>query len=207
MTYEELIAVVKDEAIDIEASFTEDHIALMVERAQLRIQRDMDLYAARVEQTVAAAGAEIYPSSDLITMRSVRLIGGDFLLRKEVSFLRDYWPDEAQTGTPKYYGWIDDTRMLVVPTPDQEQLELSYTVRIPALSESQPTNWLSLYAPDLLQTALVYEAALWSKDTEMIELYQMRYKSQRDAVALEQNLRRRNDEYRRGVPTVRTQTQ
>ena len=32
-------------------------------------------------------------------------------------FMRQYWPDEAEEGVPKYYGDYDYTHWLVVPTP------------------------------------------------------------------------------------------
>ena len=202
MTYDELIALVTDEIIDIDSTFF-DNIAQLMERAQLRIQHDLDLNANRIEEVFAAVSELVFVPTDLILVRSIRIENGDFLLEKDTSFLKDYWPDASVTGTPKYYGWQDDQTVRVAPTPVSVNLEVSYTVRLPVLSTTQQTNWLSEYTPDLLQVALMLEAAAWTKDAELVGLYNERYNAILSGVALEYNLRKRSDEYRKGEPVAR----
>jgi len=202
MTYSELIALVEDEIIDVDATFF-THIALLMERAHLRIQHDLDLNAARIEETFAVAEALVFMPADLILVRGIRLVNGEFLLEKDTTFVKDYWPDASQTGTPRYYCWQDDQNIRLAPTPTDSAIEVMYTVRIPVLSTTQTTNWLSEYTPDLLQIALLLEAAAWTKDPEMVGLYNERYGSTLNGVALEYNLRKRSDEYRKGEPVAR----
>lgn len=202
MTYDQLIALVTDEIIDVDSTFF-DNIDLLMERAHLRIQHDLDLNANRVEETFNANDSTVFMPAELILVRSIRLKNGEFLLEKDTSFLKDYWPDASQTGTPKYYGWQDDQTILLAPTPASEEIEVQYTVRVPVLSTEQKTNWLSEYAPDLLQIALLLEAAVWTKDPEMIALYNERYAATMNGIALEYNLRKRSDEYRKGEPVAR----
>lgn len=202
MTYDQLIALVTDEIIDVDSTFF-DHIDLLMERAHLRIQHDLDLNTNRIEEVFNVNEATVFMPAGLILVRGIRLKNGEFLLEKDTTFLKDYWPDATQTGTPKYYGWQDDQNILLAPTPDAEEIEVLYTVRVPVLSTEQQTNWLSEYTPDLLQIALLLEAAAWTKDPEMIALYNERYAATLNGIALEYNLRKRSDEYRRGEPMAR----
>lgn len=202
MTYQELLDLIRDEIIDVDDTFF-TNIDLLMERAHLRIQRDLDLNAARIEEELQAQSAEMYVPAELILVRALRIATGQYLLEKDITFLRDYWPDASQTGTPKYYAWKDDQTILLAPSPDSVTLEMAYTVRIPTLSVHQETNWLSEYTPDLLQAALLVEAAQWTKDAEMVALYNERYGAALNAVALEYNLRKRSDEYRQGEPVAR----
>jgi hypothetical protein len=207
MTYDDLIQIVQDEAIDIEASFTSDNIELLVQRAQLRIQRDVDLNATRAEETwpLTAGQHLVALPQNVITIRGVRVESGDWLLEKDTTFLRDYWPDASQTAeTPKYYAWRNDQDLEVAPTPANDvDLEVEYTERIPLLSPSQQTNWISEYVPDLMQAAMLVEAAKWSKDQEQLQTYMQEYRATLQAVAIEQNFRVRTDEYRVGSPEMR----
>lgn len=203
MTYQELIDLITDEAIDLEESFTQEHIDLLLQRAQLRIERDLDLNAQRSEVTVtAASGAPLVSlPSETVLVRSVRLKDGDFLDNKDVTYLRDYWPDPSETGTPKFYAWKDDEDLLVAPTPDSDtDLELEITERIPVLSEQQDTNWISENMPDVMQLAVMIEAAHWSKDNEQMSAYMERYNQTLQSVSIEENVRKRRDEYRYGAP-------
>lgn len=202
MTYQDLIDLVTAEIIDIDQTFF-DNIDLLMERAHLRIQHDLDLNATRIEETFNVVGPTVFMPADLILVRGIRLKNGEFLLEKDTTFLKDYWPDDSQTGTPKYYGWQDDQNILLAPTPASAEIEVLYTVRLPVLSSEQETNWLSEYTPDLLQIALLLEAAVWTKDPEMIALYNERYAATLNGIALEYNLRKRSDEYRKGEPVAR----
>lgn len=44
---------------------------------------------------------------------------------------------------------------------------------------------------------------MWTKDPEMVKLYNERYAATLSGVALEYNLRKRSDEYRKGEPIAR----
>lgn len=202
MTYDELIAIVEAEIIDLDSSW-DTHKPQLIERAQLRIQRDLDLNAARVEEPATVVGAEMYLPASLIILQHLRIKDGDYLLQKDKSFLREYWPDASVTGTPKYYAFIADDRILLAPTPVSEEMEIAFTERLPVLSADVPQNWLSQYTPDLLQYSLLLEMAIWTKDAELMAVYSERYSRALNSVALEYNLRKRTDEYRRGEPVAR----
>lgn len=204
MTFDELVLLAEAEMVDLDATW-DDHKEDLIARAQIRIERDIDLNASRVEETMAANGSELYLPAELIILQQIRLVNGDYLLQKDKGFLREYWPDPSVEGTPRFYAFVADDRILLAPTPgpDCADVEVAYTERLPRLSASRQTNWLTLYTPDLIQYSLMLELSIWTKDAELYKLYSERYSRALNSVAMEYNLRKRTDEYRRGEPKAR----
>lgn len=205
MTYQELIDLVTDEAVDLDPQFF-THIDLLMQRAQLRIEQDLDLDATRASNTLTLSGPTVATPAELVLLRSIRRENGQALIYRDHTFLFDYWPDDSETGTPKYYTWVDDATLRIVPPPAvAEDLQVQYIRRLPVLSVSTTTNWISENIPNLLQQALLVEAVLWSKDAELVPVYNERYATTLAQVSLEQNLRRRTDEYTGGEPRFQRQ--
>lgn len=204
MTFDELVLIAEAEIIDLDPSWY-DHQEDLVARAQIRIERDLDLNAARVEEVVVANGAELYLPAELIILQQLRLVGGDYLTLKDKGFLREYWPDPTKEGVPRYYAYIADDRILLAPTPGPgcPDLEMAFTERLPRLTKDFQVNWLSEYASELLLYSLLLELAIWTKDAEMYNVYSERYSRSLNSVAMEYNLRKRTDEYKRGEPRAR----
>lgn len=202
MTYDELVALVEAEIIDLDGSWT-TQMPLIFQRAQLRIENDLDLNAAREELVFTLDAATYTLPVDLVMIQLLRTDGGSYLQLKDRSYIREYWPNPGITGTPKYFAYIDDTAIVVAPTPSNVDMIMEYTVRLPVLSNSVDTNWLSRNTPDLLQYSTLLEASIWTKDKEMETTYAERYVRALNAAALTYNLRKRTGEYRRGAPKAR----
>jgi hypothetical protein len=199
MTYDELIAIVEAEIIDLDDSWN-DNKPLLIERAQLRIQRTLDLNADRLEDTIIAAESQVYLPDDLIILRLLQVENGEYLSQKDISFVRSYWPNPVLTGVPKYYAYVDDQIIQIAPTPDDASLVISYTVRLPILGPDQSSNWLSEYTPELLQYSLLMEMGIWTKDNQMMQVYRALFSETLNTVATEYNLRKRTDEFKSGEP-------
>lgn len=67
------------------------------------------------------------------------------------------------TGEPKFFALVGDV-LQFFPTPDGDyDLTFSYYAKVPALSDSSPTNWLLTAAPDVylfMSMAAAYSATL-----------------------------------------------
>jgi hypothetical protein len=70
-------------------------------------------------------------------------------------------------GIPAGYSIVSNV-MRVRPT-SAGTIKLDYYSKIPALTVSNPTNWLLEKAPDAYLYALVEEIAIWKKDAEMLQ--------------------------------------
>ena len=86
------------------------------------------------------------------------------LRRKDDTFLREYWPDAAVTGTPKYWTEQDDTTIRLAPTPSSSfTWELGYTYRPTGLSSGNTTSWLGTNAGTALRWACMTVATQFLK--------------------------------------------
>lgn len=106
------------------------------------------------------------------------VVGGQrqpILLRK-YEYLREYWPDSAQTSVPQYYSDYDYTHWLVAPTPDDDYaFEVLYYERIQPLDSSNQTNWFTIYAPQALLYGTLLQAMPFLKNDERIPMWQQQY--------------------------------
>lgn len=81
---------------------------------------------------------------------------------------------EDQAGKPRFYAHVRGEFELY-PTPDEDtNFELLYYQKIPALSDSNTTNWLLDYAPDVyLYGSLVHSAPYLQEDARLAVWAQM----------------------------------
>ena len=91
-----------------------------------------------------------------------------------LQFVTEAYGDELKannyvsSGQPGYYTIIG-TQLEVIPTPDATYTgELTYYAKIPALSDSNTSNWLLAYAPDLYLYGALTEATPYLKDDERL---------------------------------------
>ena len=79
------------------------------------------------------------------------------------------------TGKPQFYTIIG-TQIQVIPTPDTGYTgELTYYGKIPILSDSNTSNWLLTYAPDLYLYGALLEASPYLKDDERLAVWSTLY--------------------------------
>jgi|ERR1700754_1100494 len=154
-------------------NWLEDHSAeiianvpTIIQNAETRIA--LDLASRKFNWTasgVISVGAPNYPvPDDLRAMLDFRLIDGAgnsiTLNERMYDWVKVYWPNENETGTPKYYAIDDDDSFIVAPTPDiPYQYTLRYRRKLPALSVSNPTNWLTEQAYSFLLYACLQQGA------------------------------------------------
>ena len=113
--------------------------------------------------------------TDFQTMRSVRLSGVTGKPRLEFrtkTQLDDYrYSIDNVTDQPVYFA-IVGSEMELAPTPnDDYTLEMIYRQNIPALSESNTSNWLLTLAPDLYLYASMMETAPYIKEDGRLQTW------------------------------------
>jgi len=81
----------------------------------------------------------------------------------------------VSAGKPQFYTIIG-TQIQVIPTPDTGYTgELTYYGKIPVLSDSNTSNWLLAYAPDLYLYGALLEASPYLKDDERLAVWSSLY--------------------------------
>ena len=124
-----------------------------------------------------------------------------FLEFRDNSFLKEYWPDYTETGVPKYYGVWNEDNFYIAPTPATALVvQLGYIYRPAQLSATNTSTWVSTNAPEALLYACLIQAYSYTKGPlEMIQYFENSYKQAIQGLGIEQQGRRRRDEYRDGM--------
>lgn len=139
----------------------------------------------------------------------------EFLLNKDVSFLRQAYPNPTYTGVPKYYALfgpntgvnVDNTynqmTLIVAPTPDQNYLVELHYFHYPESIVDAGESWLGDNFDSVLLYGALLEAITFMKgEQDLIALYNQRYS---EALMLYKQLgdgRERQDAYRSGQARV-----
>ena len=137
-----------------------------------------------------------------------------YLEQRDTSFMAEYYstPGTQAVDIPKYYANWDETFWVVAPTPDKTyEITLAYDKEPDSITDttSSPApattgTYLSNKYQDLLLYACLVNAYGYLKGPQdMIQYYNQAYEKALMSYAIEQQGRRRRDEYQDGV--IRTQ--
>lgn len=86
------------------------------------------------------------------------------------------------TGQPTFFTIIG-SEMELLPVPDQDYtIEMVYRKVIPALSDSNTTNWLLTMAPDAYLYGSLMEASLFTQNDERVPTWAQMYKGAIDGL-------------------------
>jgi hypothetical protein len=187
-------------------------LTTIVKNAENRIYRESDTDDNRFYATSNLQSGNRYVTipSDLRFIRYVQLTNsaGDqvFLEKRDTSFMAEYYNTPGtQSGLPKYYGNWDANYWVVAPTPDSTYLiTLAYTKQPESITTSDSaTTYISNKYQDLLLYGSLVEAYGYLKGpADMIQYYSQAYSNAAKTYSIEQQGRRRRDEWQDG--TLRT---
>jgi hypothetical protein len=209
MTYDELVTNIRNYT-EVDANvFSTAVINTFITLAENRILRDIDLdvFKLEVAGSMTSGNKFLTAPSDILTHRYMMITSGTnqiFLDFRDTSFMKEYWPNGATTGTPKYYSVWDQNTFYVAPTPNANfSVELGYIYRPAQLSPATPTTWISTNAPEALFYACLIQAYSYTKGPlEMLTYFENSYKQAVQGLGIEQQGRRRRDEYRDGMVRI-----
>lgn len=181
MTYDSLLVDVRRY---LERGFTQesdqivyDQLPRLITLGERRIARELKIEGfIRAVTTPLAAGVAVYLKPDRWRDTVSMTVDNVPIFARSYEYIRNYWPDESQTGTPEYYADYDYQHWILTPTPATAQtLEILYYEQPRFLGEDFQTNWLTEYAPDLLLYATLLEATPFLKSDERIQTWQGMY--------------------------------
>jgi hypothetical protein len=220
MNYAQLVAAVSDYT---ENTFTTTEMNTFIQQAEQRIYNTVQFPSIRKNVTGQTTTSNKYLQcpSDFLAVYSMAVVtdvtGGDintgtyeYLLNKDVNFIRQAYPTPNDTGTPKYYALFGprsdneaELSFILGPTPNaQYYVELHYYY-YPASIVTANTTWLGDNFDSVLLYGTLVEAYTFMKgETDMMQLYDTKYK---EALALAKRLgdgMERQDAYRSGQVRV-----
>ena len=202
MNYTELKTNIQDIC---ENTFTDDQLALFTQQAEQTIYNTVQIPELRRNQigSVSASNKYLVYPTDMLYVFSLAVTDDDgnfqYLLDKDVNFIREAYPNPSTTGLPKHYAFFDDTSFILGPTPDS-----NYTVELhygyyPESIVTTGTTWLGdEFDSALLNAALVEAIRFLKGEPDMVALYEKMYAQ---SVTMLKNLgdgKMRQDAYRSG---------
>jgi hypothetical protein len=217
MNYTQLTQAIISYAESSEPEFVAN-IPVFVQIAEQRVYDSVQLAYLRKNVTGTASASNKYLStpSDFLSVYSVAIIKPngeyEYLLNKDVNFIRQAYPSPTDTGAPKYYAIFGPTTttdnpptltnelsFILGPTPD-----ISYPVELhyffyPESIVTAGTTWLGDNAESVLLYGALREAAVFQKgEADVVAMYEQKYM---ESLALLKNLgdgKERTDSFRTG---------
>jgi len=210
MTYSELVIAVSDYC---ENTFPTVDMDIMIKQAEQRIYNSVQISNLRknVTGTVTSGNKYLSAPDDFLSTYSLAVYpvaGGDYLylLNKDVNFIRDAYPNPADTGKPKHYAIfgpqsadVKELTFILGPTPDATYSAELHYYYYPESIVTAGQTWLGDNFDSALLNGTMLEAIAYMKgEPDLVTLYKERYES---AIFLLKNLgdgKQRMDAYRDG---------
>ena len=215
MNYAEL----KTNIADIcENEFTADQYAMFTQQAEQKIYNTVQLANLRknVTGTLTASNKYLAAPNDFLSVYSLAIYpvaGGnyEYLLDKDVNFIRQAYPNPATTGKPKHYAIfgpqssdVNELTFILGPTPDATYAAELHYYYYPESIVTAGETWLGENFDSALLNGSLVEAIRFMKgEADMVKLYQDMYMQ---AIALLKNLgdgKQRTDTYRDGQTRIK----
>ncbi len=218
MTYTELVNAITSYTQNYEADFVAN-IPTFVKQTETRVYNTVQIPALRKNVTGVTTNGNKYLScpSDFLSVFSMAVIDGgnyEYLLNKDVNFMRASYPSASTTGLPKYYALFgptvansiitDELSFILAPTPNAAySVELHYYY-YPETIVTANRTWLGdNYDPVLLYGSLVEAYVFMKGEQDMMTYYEKKYQ---DALAQLNRLGtglERGDAYRDGQAKIK----
>ena len=212
MNYTELSAAIVAYTENTSTEFAAE-IPTFVQQAEQRIYNSIQFPSLRknVTGTTTASNKYLQCPSDFLAVYSMAVVNPttseyEYLLNKDVNFIRQAYPVPTATGIPKYYALFgprsDDAKELAFilgPTPlTTYTIELHYFF-LPESIVTANRTWLGDNFDSVLFYGALVEAATYMKqEQDLVALYNQKYT---EALALAKRLgdgMERQDAYRSG---------
>ena len=189
MNYTQLTASIKaycendfPQAVGAGGLTSAEQIARFVQQAEQRIYNSIQFPALRKNVTGNATASNKYLATpvDWLATFSLARINADgsyeYLLNKDVNFIREAFPFPAVSGAPTHYAIFDENTFILGPTPDASySMELHYFY-YPQSIVTAGTSWLGDNLDSLLFYGSLLEAAAFMKsDADTVKNYMDRY--------------------------------
>ena len=189
--------------------FTDAVLSRIIQNAENKIYREVDSDQDRHYATSSLIVGNRYVTipSDLRLIRYVQLkdsAGNQYYLEhRDTTFMAEYYSDPGSSSVDitKYYANWDENFWVVAPTPDKTyEITLGYNKEpVSIVTDTAGTYLSNKYADLLLYACLVNAYGYLKGPADMLQYYSQAYEKALLSYAIEQQGRRRRDEYADGV--------
>lgn len=191
---------------------SDEQIAVFVRQAEARIYNSVQIAALRknVTGTVTENNAYVSCPDDFLAVYSMAVVDGtgryEYLLNKDVNFIRAAYPNPTSTGLPQYYALFGpqysdqkELSFILGPTPDDfYSVELHYFF-YPESIVTAGTSWIGdNYDPILLYGSIREANTYMKSDADTISNIESKYQEAFIQLKRLGDGLERNDAYRAG---------
>jgi hypothetical protein len=213
MTYSELVTQIQNY---METTFTTAIVNNFIKQAEQRIYNSVQIPSLRrnVTGTTTSSNKYLQCPSDFLSVYSMAAVKAngeyEYLLNKDVNYIRQVYPSPSTTGLPKYYAIFGpdyslprELTFILGPTPDAAYtIELHYFY-YPESIVTAGQSWLGDNFDSVLLYGSLREAYLLNKgEQDLVANVEAKYA---EAMALLKQLgdgKERQDAYRSGQARV-----
>lgn len=181
----------------------------IIRQAEQRIYYDVQIPVLKKNVTGNMSSGNRYLSTptDFLSVYSIAVNNNntyEYLLPKDVSYLREAYPSTTTTGVPRYYALFDNDTFLIAPPPNANyEVELHYFHEPPSIVDVPAGTWLSENAENALLYGCLFEGYTYLKgEQDLIALYAGKYKEAIEMLKTLGEGRNRSDTYRNSEPRI-----
>ena len=204
-TFTTLKTAIQDYTDNAESTFV-SQLSRFIINAEERILKECQLEDFRKNVTGSATQSSKFltkPTDFLapFSLSALNSSANEFLEYKHITFLQDYTPTPATTGTPIYYASWDEDSFVLAPTPDANYtMELHYFYRPQSITASSDgTSYLGTNAPDCLLYGSLVEAYTFMKgEPDIMVNYEKRFQEAVQRLKVFSEGKNTKDNYRTG---------
>lgn len=162
-----------------------------IKNTEIIINNSVQLPSFRVNVTgtLTAGNQYITIPSDFLSIFSLAVIPTttvdliptptyQYLLNKDVNYIREAFPYPSAQGTPQYYSLFDNNTFIIGPTPvDNYTVEMHYYASPESIVDATSgTTWLSTEFPNALLWGALVEGYIFLKgEQELVQVYQTKF--------------------------------
>ena len=205
LTYAQLTTAVQQYTENYETSFIAN-IPTFIRQAEQRIVNNTESPLFKKNQTGSTTASNRFltlPADFLAPFELIVTDGSGLahtLLQKDVSWIREAYPDSTDEGLADYYALFDQSSIILSRTPDTSySVELHYYAYPASLVDAGEagTTWLSTYFDSALLYGSLIEAYGYMKgEQDMMAYYEKQFKEAMGLFKVLSDGKERQDAYR-----------
>jgi len=162
---------------------SKEQVDTFIRQAEQRIYNSVQILALRKNVTGNTTAGNKYLTcpTDWLANFSLAVIDPvtgeyEYLLNKDVNYIRQAFPFPAATGKPTHYAYFDDNTYILGPTPNASYVMELHYFYYPASIVDAGTSWLGNNFDSVLLYCALLEAYTYMKgEADVIQNYTARY--------------------------------
>lgn len=154
-------------------------IQTFINQGEARIYRDLRVADMEKSVTLAVANGSAAVPADYIECRELYTLDSNNAPYQPLERATPFWIHQNFNATNNqgqtYYFAREGANFIFAPSQSNYSVSGIYWARLPSLSVTNTSNWLTTKNPDLIMAAAMLEASTYLADDEAVQYWTQRY--------------------------------